>query len=247
MIEESLAAIDGGFGNWTRAWGGALTLQRMPLVTDCNPRPRAQRPVAIALGEARNDVGQCDPNDTSQPFFVSTQGEAGEYRTSIEEGLRTMNHRLNSRLAAIAASALVLLTGAAALAQPGPHHGGDFTLAIAALKGQLNLNTSQQTMWDSAVAQSKAARDTARANMDKVKTAMTTELAKAEPDLSAVAAVSDDVQASNSALRKQVRGTWLALYATLTPDQKAIVKTSLQNRMAKMESFRQKMLERRGG
>jgi Spy/CpxP family protein refolding chaperone len=76
---------------------------------------------------------------------------------------------------------------------------------------------------------------------------MTTELAKAEPDLSAVAAVSDDVQASNSALRKQVRATWLALYATFTPDQKAIVKTSLQNRMAKMESFRQKMLERRGG
>jgi Spy/CpxP family protein refolding chaperone len=161
-----------------------------------------------------------------------------------------MNHRLNSRLAAVAASAFILLTGAAALAQPGqpgPHHGGDFTMAIAALKGQLNLNTSQQTMWDSAVAQSKVAHDTARANMDKIKAAMTTELAKAEPDLSAVAAVSDDVQASNSALRKQVRGTWLALYATFTPDQKAIVKASLQNRMAKMESFRQKMLERRGG
>ena len=158
-----------------------------------------------------------------------------------------MNYRLNSRLAAIAATAFLSLTGAAALAQPGPHRGGDFTDAIAALKGQLNLNTSQQTMWDSAVAQSKAARDTARANMDKIKTAMTTELAKAEPDLAAVAAVSDDVQASNSALRKQVRGTWLALYATFTPDQKAIVKTSLQNRIAKMESFRQKMLERRGG
>jgi len=158
-----------------------------------------------------------------------------------------MNHRLNSRLAAIVASAFISLTGAAALAQPGPHHRGDFTTVIAALKGELNLNTSQQTMWDSAVAQSKAAHDTARANMDKVKTAMTTELAKAEPDLSAVAAVSDDVQASNSALHKQVRGAWLALYATFTPDQKAIVKTSLQNRMAKMESFRQKMLERRGG
>ena len=161
-----------------------------------------------------------------------------------------MKYRLSSRLATIAAVALLSLIGAVALAQPGPghpHDGGDFTTVIAALKGQLNLNTSQQTMWDSAVAQSKAARDTARANMDKVKSAMTTELAKAEPDLAAVAAVADDVQASNSALRKQVRSTWLALYATFTADQKSIVKTSLQNRMAKMETFRQKMLERHGG
>ena len=161
-----------------------------------------------------------------------------------------MKSRLNSRLVTIAAVASLSLTSAVALAQPGPghpHHGGDFTTVIAALKGQLNLNTSQQTMWDSAVAQSKAARDSARANMDKVKTAMTTELAKAEPDLAAVAAVADDVHASNSALHQQVRSTWLALYATFTPDQKAIVKTSLQNRMAKMETFRQKMLERHGG
>ena len=102
-------------------------------------------------------------------------------------------------------------------------------------------------MWDNAVAQAKAARDTGRANMQTVKDAMTAELAKAEPDLAVVAAVADNVQASNSALRKQVRNTWLALYATFTPDQKAIVRDTLKQRMARMESFHQKMLERRGG
>src|SRR5437762_10164044 len=117
------------------------------------------------------------------------------------------------RLAVMSAAALISLSGTAALAQPGPHgpHGGDFSFGIAALKDQLSLNTSQQTMWDSAVAQTKAARDTGRANMQRIKDAMTTELAKAEPDLAAVAAVADDVQATNTASRKQVRSTWLAL------------------------------------
>ena len=160
-----------------------------------------------------------------------------------------MKTRLVQRLAVVSAAALISLSGAVALAQPGPHgpHGGDFSFGIAALKDQLNLNTSQQTMWDSAVAQTKAARDTGRANMQKIKDAMTTELAKTEPDLAAVAAVADDVQAANTALRKQVRSTWLAVYATFSPDQKAIVKTALQQRVARMESFRQKILQRLGG
>jgi Spy/CpxP family protein refolding chaperone len=159
-----------------------------------------------------------------------------------------MSIRTRSGIAAIAAVGITL--AGVAFAQSGhPHHGprGDFAMIIAALKGQLNLNTSQQAMWDSAVAQSKAARDTARANFGKLKSAMDAELAKAEPDLGAVAGVSDDVQASNTALRKQVRSSWLALYATFTPDQKAVVRDALKQRMARMESFRQKMKERQGG
>ena len=160
-----------------------------------------------------------------------------------------MKTRLVQRLAVVSAAALISLSGTVALAQPGPHgpHGGDFSFGIAALKDQLNLNTSQQTMWDSAVAQTKAARDTGRANMQRIKDAMSTELAKTEPDLAAVAAVADDVQATNNALRKQVRSTWLSVYATFSPDQKAVVKTALQQRVARMESFRQKMLQRHGG
>ena len=69
-----------------------------------------------------------------------------------------MKTRLVQRLAIVSAAALLSLSGTAALAQPGPHgpHGGDFSFGIAALKDQLNLNTSQQTMWDSAVAQTNA-------------------------------------------------------------------------------------------
>lgn len=157
-----------------------------------------------------------------------------------------MTTRIGSRLAAIAAAALVGLTGAV-LAQPfhhGPHGGGDVVMSIVALKSQLNLNTSQQSMWDNAVAAGKAARQTARANMQKVHDTLTAELAKPEPDLAAVAAASDVARNANAVLHGQVRDAWLNVYGTFTPDQKAVVKNALSQRMARMEQFRQKMLQR---
>lgn len=158
-----------------------------------------------------------------------------------------MSTRFASRFAALAAAAFIG-TGGAALAQSlhhhGPRGGGDILMGIAALKGQLNLNTSQQAMWDNAVAAGKAARQSARSNMQKVHDTLTTELAKPEPDLAAVAAASDSVQSANTATRQQVRSAWLNLYGTFTPDQKAIVKASLQKRVAKMEQMREKMLQR---
>ena len=146
-----------------------------------------------------------------------------------------MRNRITPTLAAVAAAAVVAFAGSA-LAEPGHHHrraraqGPDFINVIAALKSDLKLNTSQQAMWDAAAAQSKSARDTGRANFDKVRTAMSAELAKPEPDLAAVAAVADDAQAANTALRKQIRSQWLALYATFTPEQKAVVKEALGKR-----------------
>lgn len=162
-----------------------------------------------------------------------------------------MRNRITSTLAAVAATSVIAFAGSA-LAQPGHHHGGpgqgpDFINVLAALKSELKLNTSQQTMWDAAAVQSRSAHDAGRTNFDKVRTAMSAELAKPEPDLAAVAAVADDAQAANTALRKQIRGQWLALYATFTPDQKAIVKEALGKQVARMEKFRDKMMERRGG
>jgi Spy/CpxP family protein refolding chaperone len=158
-----------------------------------------------------------------------------------------MKQYFAARLAAVAAVA-VMATSGAALAQPyghqhGPRGGGDVAMAIAALKGKLNLNTSQQQMWDNAVAASKAAHQGMRTNMSRVHDALTSELAKAEPDLAAVSAIGDQVQAQNVQLRHQARDAWLALYATFTPDQKAVVKTALQNRLARIEQWKQKRMQ----
>jgi Spy/CpxP family protein refolding chaperone len=151
------------------------------------------------------------------------------------------------RLAALAAVGVLALTGYAALAQPvgghGHGHGGGVEIenVLAALKGKLTLNTSQQLMWDNAVAQTKAAHEAGRANMQKVGDAMTAELAKAEPDLAAVAAVADSVRTSNQTVRQGVRDQWLKIYATFTPEQKVVVRDALLKRLARMKAMGDKM------
>ncbi len=148
------------------------------------------------------------------------------------------------------AAALLALGTQTALAGPGggPGHGPGpgFALegVLASVKTQLNLNTSQQTMWDAAATATANARGTGRANMDKVHEALTAELARAEPDFAAVATIADAAQASNQALRKQVRDQWLALYATFTPAQKAVVRDAVKARIDRMQSMREKFRER---
>jgi Spy/CpxP family protein refolding chaperone len=160
-----------------------------------------------------------------------------------------MTKRLVSRLAAITAAAIMAVTGVAA-AQPyhgRGHGGGDFMMAIAGVKAQLNLNTSQQAMWDSAVAAGKSARDNARANRQKVHDALTAELAKAEPDLAAVAAAADVARDAGAAAHRQVRDAWLNLYGTFTPEQKGVVKNAMQQKLARMEQFRERIRQHHGG
>ena len=110
-------------------------------------------------------------------------------------------------------------------------------------KANLNLNTSQQVIWDNAVAQSKAAHEAARANRQQVKAALTAELAKPEPDLAAVIAVADSVEQQNRALRLGARNEWLRLYAALAPEQKGVARDLLQKRIQHAESFGAKMRE----
>ena len=162
-------------------------------------------------------------------------------------------HRTYRTIAGVAAVAIATAFGSAvALAQPagGPHgpHGpgaADEMIGhlIAHAKGQLNLNTMQQGLFDTAVADSKAAREAGRALHQGVKATLQAELAKTEPDLAAVAAAADTAMEQGRAQRKAIRNEWLALYATFTVEQKAVVKDMLQKRLAHAESFREKMRE----
>lgn len=162
-------------------------------------------------------------------------------------------HRTFRTIAGIAAVAVAIgLGSAAALAQPaGAAHGAhgmggpDEMIGhlIAHAKAQLNLNTMQQGMFDTAVADSKAARQAGRALHEKVKATLQAELAKPEPDLAAVAAAADAAVDQGRDKRRAIRAEWLALYATFTVEQKAVVKDMLQKRLAHAESFREKMRE----
>lgn len=151
---------------------------------------------------------------------------------------------------AVAAAALFAVTGAVAYAQ-GPQglhgrHGAQVEQVIAQVKDKLALNSSQQVMWDNAMASTKAARQAGRGERERLHAAMKAELAKPEPDLAAAAAIADQAQANGQALRNQVRGEWLNLYATFTPSQKQVVRDELAKRMERFENFRAKMQERFG-
>jgi Spy/CpxP family protein refolding chaperone len=145
--------------------------------------------------------------------------------------------------------ALVLTAGVACVAlqawAQAPGHGMPDPLAmLQRIQAKLNLNTSQQQQWDAAVAQSKSAHQAMRANFQQLKAATQAELAKPEPDLAAVAAVADQVQQQNIALRQQARAAWLALYGTFSPEQKATVRDAINARLTRMEALRQHMRAR---
>ncbi len=153
-------------------------------------------------------------------------------------------------------AALLAVGAQQAFAQPGGvgpmamrgagAHGHGFAIeeAIASMKAQLNLDTSQQLMWDNAAAQRKAAREVGRASREQVRATMAAELAKAEPDLAALAAAADAARAEGQALRKKVRDAWLQMYATLSPAQKGVIRDALVAKMARAEQFRGRMQER---
>ena len=166
------------------------------------------------------------------------------------------NHTLlrRTREAALASALFVALAGVAS-ADPGPRggmhgpggpHGASIEAAIAHVKDQLALNADQQQMFDSAVAQNRAAREAGRTEMIRVRDAMKAELAKPEPDLAAVAAIADAARAKGQAERLKVRGTWLNLYGTFTVAQKQVVRDHLLQRMARHEAWREKAKARFG-
>jgi len=142
--------------------------------------------------------------------------------------------------------ALVLAAGLAGLAltawAQAPGHGMHDPLSVLQrIQAKLNLNTSQQQQFDAAVAQSKTAHEAIRANFQQLIAATQAELAKPDPDLAALATLSDQVQQQNIAQRKQARAAWLALYATFTADQKTTVRDAINARMARMDAFRERM------
>ncbi|MEO8133449.1 MAG: periplasmic heavy metal sensor [Betaproteobacteria bacterium] len=144
------------------------------------------------------------------------------------------------------AVALVFCAGLSALPAAAERGGGGDHLiqAITAFKAQLNLNTSQQALWDAAVAASRATREAAMQRRQSVKPVVTEELASADPNLTRIAAAVDQAQDANTAARRQVRNQWLAVYNTFSPEQKAVVKSAIERRMSRMENFRERMQER---
>jgi len=136
------------------------------------------------------------------------------------------------------AALLTALSGIGAYAVAQPMLEGNPLAMLSRAKSDLKLNTSQQLQWDAVVGQTKAAHDAGRANFEQVKSALQAELAKPEPDFAAVAAIADGVRDQHAALHKQTRNAWLALYATFTPEQKAVARDAIKAGIERMQQRR---------
>jgi len=126
---------------------------------------------------------------------------------------------------------------------PFAHGGGmeDPLGMLAHLEAKLNLNTSQQQQFAAAVAQSKASRQTIKANMEQLQAALAAQAATGAPNLDSVVTLADTLQPQNLAARKQATTAWLALYDTFSADQKAVVAAAIQKRMARVAAWRARM------
>jgi protein CpxP len=162
---------------------------------------------------------------------------------SIDGKELAMHSLLRKFVLQIGLAALLAPVTLFAFGAPGDRPGMGFP-NLEAVKGKLNLTSAQQVQWDAAATQSKIAFAAIRQNRQQLRQAMKAELAKPDPDLAAVAALSDRLQPVNIAARQQARNEWLKLYATFSPDQKAVVKDAIQTRTQRMKMFRQHMRER---
>ena len=125
-----------------------------------------------------------------------------------------------------------------------PGSGGMIEHVLASLKDRLALDTSQQVAFDRITAQMKQARDQAIASRADVRAKVDAELAKPEPDLAAVSDAFDTAEDQGRASRRALRDQWLAFYANLRPDQKALVRDAIRERVASMDDRHPSMRDR---
>lgn len=153
---------------------------------------------------------------------------------------RYAHHRV-ARLAVALAAAAALATPYAVQAQPHGGAGGPAGLieeVLAHLKDKLALDSSQQVQWQAALDKTRAAHTQSRSSRESVRSTVDAELARAEPDLAAIATVMDAVQAQGLDARRDVRDSWLRIYAGMRADQKAVVRDAIKARLARMEEHR---------
>lgn len=137
------------------------------------------------------------------------------------------------------AALLGLVVGANGLAASAqPMQSGTPLEMLRPLKGQLNLNTSQQQQWDNAVALSQAAHSAMHASFQQQHAALQTELAKPEPDFAAVAAAGDSARDQVTSAQRQARDAWLAVYATFTPEQKGVARDAINAKIQEIQARR---------
>ena len=146
-------------------------------------------------------------------------------------------------VAALFAAAPLVAPGASAQERdPGPF--GMIGPRLERFAAELRLTPEQRQQWDAQMQKSKAQFEAMRKARAEMHAAVKAELARAEPDLAALAARGDAMRDQGRAAHKEIRDGWLRLYATFNAEQKAAVKKRMLAHFARMERLRDRMHHR---
>jgi len=151
---------------------------------------------------------------------------------------RIIEERNTMKRTFVAALLGLIVGGMGFAASAQPMHSGTPLEMLRPLKGQLNLNTSQQQQWDNAVALSQAAHSAMHASFQQAHAALQAELAKSEPDFAALATAADAARDQIASAQRQARDAWLAVYATFTPEQKGIARDAISAKIEQIQARR---------
>ncbi|MDA8109064.1 MAG: periplasmic heavy metal sensor [Betaproteobacteria bacterium] len=162
------------------------------------------------------------------------------YKAPKSRALLLRRTLFSGALALTIAGPLAVLPGAARAAgepRPGWHEQHE-RLRDDLIRDALRLSPQQQQAWQAIRARQEAQRAARRQTWSEVRQALQAELAKPEPDLARVAALRDRASERNLQARKEIEDMRLKLYATFSPEQKAVVKDFLKARLARAEHWR---------
>lgn len=110
---------------------------------------------------------------------------------------------------------------------------------------KLQLNPAQEQTWQEIEARAKVLRTQTRDERLKFKEAFRAELAKPELDLAKLSTLKESMQVSGQQARKDIEAQQLNFYASLSAQQKSVVKAALLERMEHKDS-RHKEGEQKG-
>ncbi|WP_179958199.1 Spy/CpxP family protein refolding chaperone [Chitinimonas arctica] len=160
--------------------------------------------------------------------------------------------KLLPRLMAMSLLTVMVATQAAQAGEPadaarharhaGAHgmHGDGMFKALARVKAELKLSPAQSGLWEEADAATRDARQAMRQNHEQMRAAMQAERQKDVLDLAKLdqAMSSQHEQARQG--REAVKSKWLAVYASLSVDQKRVVSQHIKDRFARMEKWHER-------
>jgi Spy/CpxP family protein refolding chaperone len=105
---------------------------------------------------------------------------------------------------------------------------------------QLNLTPDLENQWQQLKTQQTALHNSMRESHQQMRTVLDAEMAKPQPDLTAINNAIDAAHEANYAAQKHFRQTALALYSALTPERQAIVIAALKAKHQRVQDWQKR-------